>query len=870
MSHRSTHNRPPRFGEWLLRSFCSYDYLSTALWDMEEIYQNNIEIKGKTKAGWLYTREAIGVVYHLYFKGKSQYSSNNIGMIKNNFIVSLRNLKKNKGNGFINILGLSSALIIFLLTLIYTSYEFSYDSYHKDSEDIYRVYKSVNFLDDPNYRDSGTPAPLSDALTTEFPTIVSSARLLSYRKILMETETESFIEPLVYPADPSIFDVFSFEAVSGNVEDFIATPFSVAISESVALKYFNRTDVIGETVTFNGAIPMSISGVFKDMPNNSHFRMHVLVNLESVMEVFEQNMTLWGNNPFYTYVKTEPGTDINALEEQLPAIRTKYANDPVNEDGQEYTYFLQPLSDVHFEQKIEGSLGKSVNGERLKTYLLISIIVLAMACINYINLATARSMGRMKEVGIRRIIGARKSYLVSQFLMESGLLIFLSMLVAVIVSLMVLPAFAEFVDRPLSMNSNEPRLWLFLIALWIGLTVISGIYPALATSKFKPLNALNGHSTFKQKGGFLRNALVVFQFSISSALIIGAIILAKQLNYIDNLDTGYRRDNVVILSTNDDAVDNRLSEYMEEIRKVSGVAKVATSWSLPTKVTSNTEANWTGIKDAERLPMYMVGVTYDFFDLYEIEILEGRVFDKDITTDRKAVLLNETAVKELGWVNPIGREMITQSGVKATVIGVVKDFHMQSLRNEIEPLQILLSNRYATLAVKIDADLYKTLVKIEEVYESFSPVYPFEYTLFEDIYDRAYTDETKTGQLALWITILAVVIACLGLYGLATHRVEQKVKELGVRRVMGAKTSNLIGMLSKDFAQLLIVAFLIACPVAYHFMGQWLDGFAYHTTIDGFTFIGTLVLMTLTAGLTVGYRTYRAAVSSPVDALRDE
>lgn len=870
MNQSSSHSRPPRFGEWLLKSFCSYDYLNTALWDMEEIYQNNIETKGATKARWLYTKEAIGVVYHLYFKGRSEYSTNSMAMLKNNMIVSLRNLKKNKGNGFVNILGLSSALVIFLLTVIYTSYEFSYDKHHNRSEDIYRVYKSVNFINDPEYRDSGTPAPFSNALTSEFPQVLSAARIRSFRKILMETDTEQFIEPLVHPADPSVFKVFSFESVSGNMDDFIAEPLTVALSESTALKYFNAVDVVGETVTFNGQIPMKISGVFKDMPNNSHFKMNVLVHLESVMEAFNENMALWGNNPFYTYVRTEPNIDVKDLEAQLPILREKYANDPIDEDGQEYTYFLQPFTDVHFDQKIIGSLGTSIDGKRLNMFLIIALIILGMACVNYINLATARSIIRMKEVGIRKVIGAKRSNLVFQFLLESGLLVFLSLVVALIVTSLALPAFANFVDRPLTIDFQAFNIWFFIVGLGLLLTLISGVYPAILTTNFKPVNALYGRGATGKKGGLVRNGLVVFQFAASFVLIIGAIILGQQLNYIDNLDTGYAREQIVVLSTSDDAVDDRLKEYMEEISKVSGVSAVATSWSLPTNVTSNTEANWTGISDAERLPMYMVGVTHDFFNLYEIDVIEGRAFDKEISTDRKSILLNETAVKKLGWEDPIGREMITQSGLKSTVIGVVKDFHIKSLREEIQPLQILLSSNYATLSVKIDADLYETLVKIEEVYESFSPVYPFEYDLFEDIYDEAYAEDQKTSKISFWITILTIIIACLGLYGLATHKVEHKTKELGVRKILGAGTAQILGLLAKDFMRLLLIAFLVAGPLAYYFMNQWLNDFAYHISIGPATFVITLVLMMAIAALTIGYRTYRAAVSNPVDALRDE
>ncbi len=869
MSQGNLQHKPPWFGEWLLRSFCSYDYLNTVLWDMEEIYQNNVQIKGATKARWLYTKEAIGVVYHLYFKGQSQYSTNSIAMLKNNIIVTLRNLKKNKGNSFVNILGLSSALIVFLLTLIYTTYEFSYDTHHDRPEDVFRIYKSVNTINDPEYRDSGTPAPLAAALTNEFPSVEGAARMLSYRNRLMETAGTKFIEPLVHVADPSIFKVFTFEAVSGNMDEFITEPFTIAISESTALKYFNKTDVLGETVNFNGELPMKVSGVFKDMPDNSHFKMNVLVNLESAMEAFNQNMALWGNNPFYTYIRTKPGTDVAALENQLPSIRAKYANDPMDEDGQEYTYFLQPFTDVHFDQKVLGSLGTPVDGDRLKMFLIIASVILAMACINYVNLATARAIIRMKEVGIRKVIGAKKSSLILQFLLESGVLVFGSLLIALVVTLVSLPVLAQFVDRPLSFDLGQPKLWLFVIGLGLGLTFISGIYPAIVTTNFKPINALNGRSLDRRSGGFTRNALVVFQFSASFVLIIGAIILGRQLHYIDNLDTGYQREQIVILSTNDDAVDDRLDEYMAEISKVSGVAAVATSWSLPTNVTSNTEANWTGISDEERLPMFMLGVTHDFFDLYGIEVLEGRSFDKEIRTDRKSILLNETAVKKLGWDNPLGKEMITQMG-RGTVIGVVKDFHIKSLREEIQPLQIVLSSNYATLAVRVNADLYETLAQIEAVYDGFSPVYPFEYKLFEDIYDKAYEEDQKTAQLSLWITLVTIIIACLGLYGLATHKVEHSVKELGVRKILGASTTSILKLLSKDFSKLLLIAFLVAGPLAYYIMNQWLDGFAYHVSFGASTFFISLLLMILIAGIAIGYRTYAAAVSNPVDALRNE
>ncbi|MCE7993487.1 MAG: FtsX-like permease family protein [Roseivirga sp.] len=869
MSSDSPEYTPPKLGEWLLQSFCSYDYLETALWDLDEIYTENRKKKGKLWADLLYLKEALSVVYYLYFKGKSQYSFNRIAMLKNNIIISLRGFRKDKAYSLLNMLGISSGLVIFLLISLYTAYEFSYDSHHEKGDRIYRVYKTVNGLEEL-YIDTGTPGPFGPAVKQEFPEVTHAARFSSYRNILMEANGEKFIEPKVFPTDPDVFEIFSLAPVNGQLADFLAGPNTVAISESVALKYFDKTDVVGEMVMFAEELPMRISGVFEDQPDNAHFDMDVLVHFESVNKAFNQNLANWNNNPYVTYLLTEKGTDALALEAKLPALREKFANDPLDEDGQQYTYFLEPLRDVHFSEFGRGLGTTTVDANRLHLFIVIAIAVLLMAGINYVNLATARAIVRMKESGLRKIIGARRVDLIRQFLVESGLLVFFSLGLAILGVVLILPAFASFVERPLAINFGSATSWSGLIALWLILTFLSGIYPALISTSFKPIVALNGRGLAGKRGDLFRNVLVVFQFTLSAVLIISALVLGQQLSFIDNLDTGYTRDQVLVLSTRDPAVDDQLPVYMDALRKVSGVSAVATSWSLPTNVTSNAEANWEGIEDAQRIPMYMVGVTHDFFDLYEIEVIEGRSFDPERKGDRRGMLLNQTAVKAFGWENPIGREMIVQGGLKREVIGVVKDFHIKSLREEIEPLQILLDKRYATLSVRVVGDINKALKGIEEVYESFSPVHPFSYRYFEDIYDRAYEDETKTAQITLCFTVLTIVIACLGLYGLAAHSVQQKVKELGVRKVMGASALNLMKLLSKDFLKLLIIAFVIAAPLAYCMMDGWLGDFAYHIEIGPLTFIITLGLMISAAMISVGYRTWRAAISNPVDSLRME
>lgn len=870
MSSESPEIQPPRFAKWLLKSFCSYDYLSTALWDLEELFEHNVEEKGVLKANWLYFKETLSIIYHLYFKGQSQYAFNTTAMFKNNVIIALRNFKKDKHYALLNIVGLSSGLIIFLLITRFTTYEFSYDNHHEKADQIYRVYKKVNGLEDL-YLDSGTPGPLAEALVTEYPEVAAAARFNRWRNQLMAANEHSFVEPAIFAADPSVFEIFSFNVLHGDPRHALSHGPNMAISESTARKYFGRTDVVNEIMIYSDEVPLTISAVIEDMPANSHFTMDMIVNFEWAMQSFNQNLTNWNNNPYTTYVLLKKDADSDLLEAKLPAIREKYANDPIDEDGQAYTYYLQNISAVHFADHINdmGGMGTVADADRLNVFTGIAFIVLLMAGINYVNLATARAMVRIKETGIRKIMGAKRLVLLSQFLIESAILVFFSLFLAILIAQALLPAFSFFVDRPLTFDFINPAFWLQLLLLGLFITVASGLYPALVMSSFNPLYAISKRGNFRHKS-YLRNGLVIVQFGLSAILITSAIVLQRQLSFIQTVDTGYTREQVMILSTRDDAVDDRLDAYMDAIRKVPGVEAVATSWSLPTNVTSNTQANWPGIDDAQRIQMYMLGVTHGFFDLYEIELTEGRAFDPEIKSDQSSIILNEAAVRAFGWKNPLGREMTKQDGQSGTVIGVVKDFNIKSLREDIEPLQIVLNPDYARLAVRISGDRNNTMLAIEDVYKSFDPSYPFEYRYFEDIYDTAYTEETKTGQLTMVFSILAVLIACLGLYGLASHKVALRIKEIGVRKVMGANAFNIAKLLFKDFLMLIGVAFLLAGPVAYTIMSGWLEAYAYHIELNAIPFAVTLLALILFAGITIGYRTFKASVSSPVLALRNE
>lgn len=793
-------------------------------------------------------------------------------MLVNHLRVILRSLKRNKSYTLLNVLGLTSGLVVFILITLYTTHEFSFDSHHENGDRIYRIYKEDA---DNSYQGSNkyavTPGPLADALKAEFPEVTHAARFNSLGNTLVKANDILHLQDRMFVADPDAFKMFSFDVLAGDVARFLSDRNSAVLSESTAMKYFGKTDVLGEIIHFRNEHPLIVSGVFKDMPATSHFVMDVVLHFEGIMAMDNRRLDRWGNNSYHTFLMMEEGSSPELLQAKFPELRAKYADDPIDEDGQDTKYTLQALSDVHFTKGVNFDIAPVSDSQKLYIYLGIAFMVLIIAGINYVNLATARAINRTKEIGIRKVVGAQSSHLVFQFLMESFSLVFLSLVLAVVALIFILPAFAEFVDRPLSLDFTDPSLWIFLISLSFGLSVLAGLYPSWILTSFKPVTALKGKGEIRQQGTFFRNGLVVFQFAISSGLIISATVLSKQLNFIQNADTGFVREKVVVLNIRDKKVRDQIKVFSNEIRKISGVVVVAGSSSLPNNISSSTNARWPGKADDIRIPIYYGTVDYDYFDLYGMKFVAGGPFRPEVESDKKATILNEAAVKAFGWDDPIGRLYITQNQDTGRVIGVLKNFNQHSLHLEVEPVQLFLRENSTRISVKIQGDQIRgTLEAIEAEFNSYEPEYPFDYSYFDDIFDRAYLSEAKTGQLAQWFTLLTILVACLGLYGLASHKVQQRIKEVGVRKVLGASVTRILVLLSKDFALLLLIAFLIAAPASYYIMNGWLNGFAYHITIGAFTMLITLGMMTLVAGLTVGYRTYRAAVRNPIDALREE
>ncbi len=791
----------------------------------------------------------------------------------NNLKLSLRSLSKSKSYVALNLLGISSGLVVFILLTVYTNYELSYDRYHSKADQIYRVYKTDrgNFYKGTN-KYAVIPTPLAPALVADFPEAVNYFRIDHYNNNVISVGDEYYLEKSIYAADPQMFSILDFELLRGDKENIIQGPDGAAISESIAQKYFGRMDVLGEVIKYRDETPYKITGVFKDMPKNSHFVVEIVLNLEGAQAVGGRSMNNWGNSNFYAFVELNPEADAQALEEKLPELRAKHADDPVDsEEGQSSTYYLQAYTDMHFTQEVNFDIAPSVDASGLYIYTAIAFLILIIAGINYVNLATARAFNKTKEVGIRKVIGANRWSLLKSIFTESGVLVFSAMALALVVLYFILPEFSAFVGKELILDFTSAQFWLLIVGLGLLMTLLSGIYPALMLAKFKPITALKGSLSSNKSNSRLRNVLVVFQFTISCALILGASVLTKQLNYIQDYDTGYVRDQIIVMGIRDKNIRGNMDVFKDELKRIPGVKFASSSNSLPNNISSNGTMNWVGKPEDLRVVAYTNTADYDFVDLYELELVEGRNFDSDIKSDELGVLVNEATVAAAGWENPIGQQVMRWGGDTGRVVGVLKNFHAHSLHLGIEPIQIFQRTNQYNLSIRLEGENFdETISKIEEAYYAMEPIYPFEYNFFDDVFDRAYMTEIKTAKMANWFTGLAILIACLGLYGLAAHKVQHKIKEAGVRKVLGASVARILFLLTKEFGLLLTISFLIAAPIAYFVMNNWLEGFAFHISINLFTFLVALILMLVVAALTVGYRTYRAAIRNPVEALRDE
>ena len=809
-------------------------------------------------------------------------------MVKNYFKVALRNLWKNKGFSAINIIGLAVGIAVCLLITLYVIDELSYDKFNAKADRIYRVDGDIQFGGN-HFILAVAPDPLGPTLKKDFPQVEQYVRFRNNGGFLVKKGTENVQESNIIYADSTLFDVFTLPMIEGDPRTALTAPHSIVITEDIAKKYFNTTaNVVGKNLIINDTGNYKITGVIKDIPQQSHFRFDFFVSLSSSDESRQNN---WVSNNFNTYIVLKKGADTKALETQFDAMVDKYVGPQVKavlnlnmedfkKSGNYDRYTLTPLTKIHLYSNKVAELGANSNIQYVYIFSAIAIFILLIACVNFMNLSTARSANRAKEVGVRKVLGSFKQDLVRQFLMESMLVSFIALLLALLIAWLLLPYFNQLSSKEISLSFISVPLLLptlILIALVVGL--LAGSYPAFYLSSFNPAQVLKG----KLSGGFrrswLRSGLVVFQFWISIVLIIGTVVIYKQLHYMQSIDVGYNRNQVLIIN-NTDALGEQAKAFKQEVQKFPDVENATMTGYLPTSGNRSDSPLFPDatLNQKTAVSMQIWGVDEDYIPTLDMQMKLGRNFSNQYLTDSTGIIINEAAAKLLGFTDPLNKPLYylndfnnNKSVTTYHIIGVVENFNFSSLRENVTPLALMLGKDRGSMALRINTKNAASVInKIEATYKKMAPGQPFTYKFMDEDFNRIYTAEQRIGNISITFSILAIVIACLGLFGLVTYAAEQRIREIGIRKVLGASIRNIVSMLSLDFLKLVLVASVIAFPFAWYFMNSWLQDFAYRIHISWWIFAIAGIMAFLIALITVSFQAIRAALMNPVKSLRTE
>jgi putative ABC transport system permease protein len=792
-------------------------------------------------------------------------------MIKNYFKIAFRNLWRHRVFSFINIMGLTVGMTACLLIFLYVRFELSYDKFHPKADRIYRMVTDLRTPSETVYP-SGPAWAVGPHLQFDLPEVEAFTRV-NYDNLLVRKGDIKFNEDGAIWADPAFFTIFNFPLLKGDARFALTQPFSIVLSETAAKKYFGKEDPMGKTLLITGeGKPAIVTGVMKDMPENTLVKSDVVLSLVTITQQYAKGIdNEWGNYGPYTFILLKPGSNAVALQKKFPAFLDKWNGAEMKKMQMFPTLLLEPLKDVYLRSTRDGSKGNMMN---VYVFSIIALFILVIACINFINLTTARASERAKEVGIRKVAGAVRGQLARQFIGESAIICLIAFLLTLGLSSLLLSSFNQLAGKIISTGifSNIGLLFLLLgIALVIGL--LAGIYPAFILSSFKPIMVLKGRFATGAKGSILRKSLVITQFAISTALIIGTIIVYTQMQYMRSRDLGFKKDQVLVVDTNG---DDKRETFQKLVANLPKVKATTLSGSVPggghQGAYSEVE-NAKGDLQIANLDLYYVD--FDYIPFYDIKMAAGRPFDRAYKTDsNNAMILNEAAVKLLGYHSPqdaVGKRF-KQWGHEGQIIGVIKDFHYHSLQSPIKPLTMRMDwGRFGLLSVKLDpTNTPSTIAAIEKEFKTAIPNRPFSYYFMDEFFDRQYRSEERFGRLFLNFAALAIFISCLGLLGLASYSTMQRTREIGIRKVMGASVSNIINLLSKEFLNLVIISFFIAAPVAWYFMNKWLLDFAYRTKISWWVFAGAGILAVLIAVITISVQAFKAAVANPVKSLRTE
>lgn len=799
-------------------------------------------------------------------------------MLKNYLTIAIRNLWKNKTYTIINVLGLAVGMAICMLVFLFVNHEQSFDQMHERADHIYRLNEVQQFGESSSQKVALSMPLMGETLQEEFPEIVNFTRFYDQGRELHKVgETELFIDKTV-AVDSTFLQIFDFNLKEGDPTRALVEPFSMVISEQVARNFFGDKNPIGAVIQDEGRNALKVTGVMEDLPDNSHLQFDALVSISSMTnDTSNVWMRRWGSNFLTTYLVLQPETDVEALEDKFPDYLVRHMDEEVLDYLQ---LFLQPIGDVHLGSKDithDYHNFRKYDRSYVSLFVMLGLFVLFIASINFMNLSTARSMHRAKEVGVRKTIGARRWQLIGQFLAESTLLAVISMILAVFLAEALVGTMNDIANRDLQLAIWQRPIWI-LAVLGIGVLVglLSGVYPAIVLSGFRPLAAIRKQ---KERRGFgqinLRSGLVVLQFAIAIGLIISTVVVTQQHAYMRSLDTGFDRDQTLLISMNRE-VNDKYDLLREQFLQTPHVEAVTKSGQRLGNNLHQTGLSYESQEGIESGSSSFLNVDYNYISFYDLELLKGREFSQEQGTDMgNAYIINETLSKELGWGDdPIGKKMKVggPEGNMGQVIGLVKDFNYNSLHHKIEPLFITVQNwRHSEISIRVEGGkIENAIAGVEEKWRSIMGDRPFEYEFLDEHFALLYESEMQVSSVVSILAFLAIFIACLGLFGLATIVTEQRTKEIGVRKILGASIPQLLVLLSKDFTRLVFYAFLVTVPLIWYFLGDWLQGFAYRIEMQWWVFAIAGVAALAVAWVTISFKSLHAARANPVEALRYE
>jgi putative ABC transport system permease protein len=856
-------HEPPALAKWLFSRLTIYEEEFLSAGDMEEEFEERIRNDGVVKARSWYWRQTLKSIpsYFIYF------IFGTLDMLKNYFKSAFRNMKRDKIYTFLNLAGLAVGMSCFIIIGLWVQHELSFDKFHAKSDRIYRIGNEVT-LKAGDQRDMiYTSAPMAQTLVDEYPEIETATRMRGFHGANFKVEDKDFIEEWGFYADPSFFEVFSFPLLSGKQSEALRDPRSIILTQKLARKFFGQENPLGKTLRLSGE-SHQVTGLIKDPPSNSHLQFQYLISCTDIEEFANQNWTQLG---VYTYIVLKENTQIEALEAKIQEVNQRHIGEWANDV---FRYHLQPIMSINLHSDLVGEFSPRTDLSQIYLLSAIGLLILIIACINFINLTMARYHRRLKEVGIRKVLGADRFRLVLQFMCESLLSVGLSVGTALLLVPILNPAFDLLIAGEMQLGGNILKV----IGLVSVVGLISGLYPAFYLSSFQPVALFRKGIMRGSHRSVLRKILIVFQFAVTIVLLVGTGVVYTQMQFIKSRPMGFNRDKILVVRMNNPELRENYETVKSELLTVPGIVK-ATASGFAVFLNQDLKAYRPEGFGEDMTFVRTLYVDHDFLPTLEIELADGRNFSRDNPADAKfGYIVNKAAVKKFGWDSPLGKQIEARGSnenaetARGPVIGILEDFHFRSLREEIAPLILRVRpERFDLINLKVDTeDLSGLVSRLQDKWKKIDPVYPFGYEVMEDIFNGTYRRDRQLGRGFSYFSMISILIACLGLLGTIAFLAQQRTKEIGIRKVHGASVFSIVGLLNKEIMSLVVLSNLVAWPAGYFIMNNWLKNFAYRTAISPLVFLSSAAAAIIIAVSTLSVQSIRAALANPVDSLRYE